>query len=121
LHTVLIAEDEFVVAHSLCQTLERSGYRTLVASSERAALSLLADTRPDAAILDLLLGGRRSVTVMEACDQAGIPYCIATGFESWLPPAYRGRPILKKPYSPQEAIDVIAVLLHQRQAAPAAE
>jgi DNA-binding NtrC family response regulator len=53
--TILIVEDEKVVADSLAQILSSKGYDARVAYSAEAALQLVTQWSPDLAILDVML------------------------------------------------------------------
>lgn len=56
-HHVLVVEDEGDVADLLRYNLSRAGYTVKVAESGPAALQAVAEERPDAVILDLMLPG----------------------------------------------------------------
>lgn len=110
---VLVVEDEFFAARDLHAAFQAAGYLVLgPVKTEDEALAVLDKVRPDAAILDLNLGGRRSMGVVAALDARGIPFCIATGYSpSWIPPGYRSRPYLLKPYHPKAAVDLVGSLI----------
>ena len=52
---VLVVEDDLAVAQVLCRHLERRGHTSLHAANASQALTIGANSRPDAAILDLRL------------------------------------------------------------------
>jgi DNA-binding response OmpR family regulator len=52
---VLLVEDELSIAEPFSRALERAGYRTTVARTVTAAISLVATVRPDVILLDLSL------------------------------------------------------------------
>ncbi len=52
---VLIVEDEEQIAALLCELLEDEGYRAQRAENGREALDLLAQSRPDLIISDLMM------------------------------------------------------------------
>jgi CheY-like chemotaxis protein len=63
--TVLIVEDEWVIADALTAALTDAGYRVLTAANGRIALELLAELRPDVILLDFMMpimNGRRRWT-----------------------------------------------------------
>ena len=64
------------------------------------ALDLLAaGAPPDAAILDVNLGGEMVFPLAEALRDRGVPFMFATGYDSWaLPPAYADVPRCEKPF-----------------------
>ncbi|MCC7049170.1 MAG: response regulator [Alphaproteobacteria bacterium] len=114
---ILVVEDDFFAARDLQAVFERAGYGVLgPARSEEEALGLMERLQPDGAILDLNLGGRRSMRVVAALDARAIPFCIATGYSpSWIPPSYRSQPYLLKPYDPKQAVDIMARLIAKRE------
>jgi CheY-like chemotaxis protein len=53
----------------------------------------------DAAILDVNLDGEEIFPVADILSERGLPFVFVTGYgEGSLPPAYRGRPALQKPF-----------------------
>ena len=77
------------------------------------ALKLLADEAIDAAVLDVNLGGERVDPVAEALAAASIPFIFATGYSdaSALPPAFRDRLTLHKPYAMEQVHRALVQLL----------
>ncbi len=61
---VLVVEDDPQAAHLLCHTLERGGYRTVVAADGASALAWARELRPVAITLDVLLPGLDGWEVM---------------------------------------------------------
>lgn len=77
--SVLVVEDEAVLAIDLQQTLEEEGYRVLgpVGRVDRA-LSLLEHETPDVAVLDLNLQGHPATAVAERLRALGVPFVVAS-------------------------------------------
>lgn len=80
LKTVLIVEDEFLIALDHRMTLEGLGWRVIgPAATVKAALHLLdGDQRPDVALLDMNLGKEMVTPVAEALRDRGIPFVISS-------------------------------------------
>ncbi len=98
---ILVVEDEYVLAQDLRLELEDAGAEVLgPAPSVAEALALLArEAPPDAAILDVNLGGELVFPVAEALRERGVPFMFATGYDrSSLPPAYADVPRCEKPF-----------------------
>jgi DNA-binding response OmpR family regulator len=77
--TVLVVEDEFFIAIELESVLTRSGFDVLgPASSVDQALDLLKSQRPDAAVLDVTLGGEKVTPVAVLLKQWGVPFVLAS-------------------------------------------
>ncbi len=55
MQTILVVDDEFGVAEVLEATLADEGYRVLTATDGRGALAILAQSRPDAVLLDYMM------------------------------------------------------------------
>ncbi|MGB5336072.1 MAG: response regulator, partial [Woeseiaceae bacterium] len=54
-HKILIVEDEQPIREMIAFHLSRAGFETLEASNSREARQLLADRRPDLALIDWML------------------------------------------------------------------
>jgi PAS domain S-box-containing protein len=81
--TLLIVEDEPLLAMQLSQSLKDFGWNVLgVAGSIEDANRILADkSRPDAAILDVDLGGSPVFPLARSLRRSGIPFVFCTGYE----------------------------------------
>lgn len=78
---VLLVEDEVLIAWDLAQTLTAAGMRVMgPAASVDTALQLIADQRPDAAILDLNLGGELVTPVARRLRQINVPFVLSTAY-----------------------------------------
>ncbi|TIV61321.1 response regulator [Mesorhizobium sp.] len=80
--TVLIVEDEFLIAMDLKSMLERRGWRVIgpVASVTAAAL-LLERERPSVALLDVNLGNELATPVAEQLTSLDIPFAVASAYD----------------------------------------
>lgn len=81
--TLLIVEDEPLLAMQLSQSLKDYGWNVLgVAGSIEDANKILAHSaRPDAAILDVDLGGSPVFPLARALRRSGVPFIFCTGYE----------------------------------------
>src|SRR5688572_30122844 len=78
---LLIVEDELLIALELQSILEQLGGIVVgPARSVAGALQLLSETTPDAALLDVNLGGDRVTPVAQACRERSIPFALVTGY-----------------------------------------
>ncbi|MCW2248982.1 CheY-like chemotaxis protein [Azospirillum fermentarium] len=120
---ILVVEDEGLVAMALQQLLVSFGYDVVgPAPSTRKALMLLAgETGIEGALLDVNLGDERVDPVAEALAAASIPFLFATAYTgpAALPPAFRDRPVLNKPYPPERLRQALVQLLDRPGAARA--
>ena len=108
---VLLVEDEALVAMLMEDMLEDQG-GAVVATASRLdeALAHAQDLMLefDVAVLDLNLAGENTFPVAAILEKRGVPFVFATGYGAGgLPPEWRARPTLQKPFT---ASDVAAVL-----------
>jgi CheY-like chemotaxis protein len=97
--SVLIVEDQYLIADEMCALVERLG-GTVVGPAPRvsAALAALASRRPDLALLDVNLDGEHIYPVAEALREAGIPFVFMTGYDPWaIDSRFSDAPHLEKP------------------------
>lgn len=106
--TVLIVEDDFIVAYDMQMMLEEQGARVLgPASSLAEAQQLLAAERPTVAVLDVNLGGEYVFPLAEALRAKDVPFLFATAYaddERMFPDTTRSAPRLPKPVLPNVLI-----------------
>jgi DNA-binding response OmpR family regulator len=113
---ILIVEDELLVAMDVEATLRDQSWEVLGPVPNVArALSLLETETPDAVCLDMNLNGTTSVGIAKVLKQRGIPFVIVTGYNdrNVIDPAFKGAPIVHKPFSANELVNVITQLLGQ--------
>lgn len=80
---VLVAEDDPLIAMDLETTLSHEGFYVVgPALSVAAALLLLEQTDPDAAVLDMNLNGELITPVAEMLFERAIPFMLASGSDN---------------------------------------
>lgn len=99
---ILIVEDEIVVALFMEDLLAEFGYQVAgVVSHLDQAMARERDY--DLAVLDVHLNGKPVFDFADRLAGEGVPFIFATGYgERDLPERHRGRPVLPKPFSPQD-------------------
>jgi len=97
---ILIVEDEALIAMLLEEMLTDLGYELAgTAATLAQALELAEATELEGAILDLSLGGEKSLPVADVLAARGIPYMFASGYgRSGLEEPYASRALLRKPF-----------------------
>ncbi|WP_338665173.1 response regulator [Pararoseomonas sp. SCSIO 73927] len=97
--TVLVVEDQYLIAEDLCALVERLGGTVMgPVPGVEAALDLLRAGRPDLAMLDVNLEGERVYDVCTALREAEIPFLFITGYDAAvIHPHFRAVPCLEKP------------------------
>lgn len=110
---ILVVEDEPLIAMEIETNLERAGCEVIgPAGTIEIAESLLAQTQPDAVLLDANLRGRPVDELAAALARRGVPFAFATGFgRDSLPNAFRDAVLLSKPFDSGQLIAAIEDLL----------
>jgi CheY-like chemotaxis protein len=106
---VLIVEDEMLVAMFVEDLLGDLGYQVAgVVSHIDDGMKRAEQGDFDIALLDVHLNGKEVFPLADILAGKNIPFIFATGYgERGLPDRYRGRPVLQKPYHPD---DLAAIL-----------
>jgi CheY-like chemotaxis protein len=107
--TVLIVEDEPLIAYVLQEELEDAGARVVTATSCTGALAALERRAFDVAILDLRLGDGDCADVARFLHDCGIPYIAASGDP--FATDYGAQARLAKPYRTDDVIKAIAEVM----------
>ncbi len=107
--TVLVVEDESMVSFLIEDMLRDLGCAQVWhASNLTAALKLLDEKKPDAAVLDVNLAGEFVYPVAERLEAMGVPFIFATGYGAQgMPKHWAEKPVATKPFR----FDTFAALL----------
>jgi two-component SAPR family response regulator len=97
---VIVVEDETLLAMLLEDMLAELGCEVLwTAHRVGKALELMAQSAPDAAVLDVNIAGDPVYPVAQALVERDIPFVFATGYGTrGLDDSWRDRPIVQKPF-----------------------
>jgi DNA-binding response OmpR family regulator len=80
--TVLIVEDEFLIAMDLKLLLEHHGWRVMgPVATVRDALRLLEDELPSVALLDVNLGNELVTPVADSLKARDVPFAVASAYD----------------------------------------
>ena len=80
--TVLVVEDEFLIAMDLSLLLERRGWQVIgPAATTNEALRLLERKRPTVALLDVTLRDGTVTPVAEALRTQNVPFIVASAYD----------------------------------------
>ena len=114
---VLIVEDEPLVAMDMEAELASLGLDVIGPVSTVASAARAIDETPlDAALLDANLHGEPVERIAEALTRKGVPFAFATGYgREALPVAFRGAPVLAKPFDNQRLAAMLVRLLAPRE------
>jgi CheY-like chemotaxis protein len=110
---ILVVEDEMMLMMLIEDALTDAGCcRPLVASRIPKAVALSETEAIDCAILDVNLAGEDVYSVADVLSRRDIPFIFSTGYgKESLPAQYRDRPILPKPYVPEQIAQAIVAAL----------
>jgi CheY-like chemotaxis protein len=111
--SILIIEDEPVLAFALEEFLIDSGYEIAgVAGRLEMALTMIESTVFDVAILDANLAGVDASPAASALRARELPFIVVSGYlPSQQPRAFAGAPCLQKPCPPERLIQALHSIL----------
>jgi CheY-like chemotaxis protein len=107
--TVLVVEDEFIIAMEYVLHLEEHGAQVAgPVTSVAQALDAVRQLRIDAAVLDIDLQGTKSFAVADALMERGVAFVFATGYDDAVIPERFGR-VLRcgKPSNPAAIVEAV--------------
>jgi DNA-binding response OmpR family regulator len=113
--TVLIVEDEALIALDLQSIIERAGFKVVgPVNTVEAALAATAREKPQLALLDINLGQSKVFELADALAQGGTPILFVTGHSRvMLTEAHKARPIVTKPFLPDVLLAAVGRLRKQ--------
>jgi len=96
----LVVEDETIVAFLIEDMLTELGCSTVrLANTVNAALAILAEYRPDIAVLDVNLSGADAYVVAERLAADKIPFVFATGYgRDGISERWADQAVVQKPF-----------------------
>jgi len=111
LASILVVEDQIVVALELKDALEAAGYAVIgPAGHLDEALRLTHSRQIDAAVLDYDLHGQKVLPVARALKRRGVPFILVTGYSAESL-ANLGAPHMQKPVRSEAVVRAIATLI----------
>src|SRR5262245_36078225 len=108
--SLLVVEDEPLIALGLKEAFEAEGARVHVASNSDDSLSFVRDVFLSAAVLDFGSEGDTSLTLRRVLGTRGVPFLYYTGVDDLDEKSF-GAPIINKPASAEVLITTITKLL----------
>jgi DNA-binding response OmpR family regulator len=115
--TVLVVEDDEQVRHAACASLERSGFRALLAANGDEALAIArGHSSIDAVLADLVLPGigGREVARQIAALRPGVPVVLMSGHAGEA--ANAGDEVLEKPFTQRALVAKMQAVLRRGHA-----
>jgi DNA-binding response OmpR family regulator len=116
---ILVIEDEYFIASDMKRALEAENADVIGPVGDLGqGMALLAGGIPDAAVLDINLGGAYSYPIADILAANAVPYMFLTGYDDWmLPDAYRAVPHVAKPFAIHAVLATIEKLVGAREPA----
>ena len=114
---ILVVEDEPLIAMDIEERLLAAGGDVIgPAANPETARRLIAETAPDAALLDANLAGSRVDDLAVELRRRRVPFAFATGFgRESLPRGVRDVPVLAKPFGSEQLVRMVRSLLGDRE------
>jgi len=112
--SVLVVEDEFLIAMDLKRDLERAGYTVIGPTATVTSALLMLDAHaPDACVLDVNLRGEHSHAVATKLKAQNIPFILSSAYHSGdlTHSAFKGVENLGKPAPTDKLLAFLQVLL----------
>lgn len=117
--TVLIVEDEKLLAEAIAATLDLEGLKTIIVNDGEQALTLARTVHPDLILLDVMLPGRSGIEVCATLKTspvtASIPVILVTAKaeknDQAVGIAAGADAYVTKPFSPVQLIDMVREML----------
>lgn len=109
---VLVVEDDYFLAVEMDQALKAVGATVLgPVPSVQAALDVMDEKTPDAAVLDVNLDGETSFAVADTLAADGVPFIFVTGYDhAAIPTCHVTVRWLAKPVQMSDALRAIGQL-----------
>jgi DNA-binding response OmpR family regulator len=109
-HTILVVEDEPLIALDIVEGFRAAGASVHTAHSLRDGLRLVDRLDLSAAVLDFGLGDGEGTVLCERLGDRGVPYILHTGYAN-VPRTCESGIVIHKPAPPQQLVGAIEKLL----------
>ena len=107
--TVLIVEDECLIALDVADEISANGAQAVIAGSLEQALAALSSLKFGAAIIDHRLGRDDASEVIRRLEKLQVPFLIHSGYDEL--PAWANAPVVRKPAIRQHLMQTLSDLL----------
>jgi DNA-binding response OmpR family regulator len=114
--SILVVEDEVVIAYDLKMALQNAGATVLLTDTPRDADILIESTKIDGAILDHGLNNGQSRQLYASLKRRNVPFVIHTGMTELIGDL-KGAAHIVKPANPGVVVIVLAGLIRAKEAA----
>jgi len=97
--TILLLEDEPMIAHALQEELGEAGAIVFHARTCLDAMIFLCRAQVNCAVLDFHIGEEDCSAVAATCDDNGVPFIISTGADPEETDGLHATALIQKPFS----------------------
>ncbi len=115
--TVLVVDDNEKIVEVLAEYLAAAGYETVTAHDGPSALERLADSRPDLALLDVMLPGIDGIELTKRFQAQGVPVILVTArgdeVDRLVGLEIGADDYIVKPFSPREVVARVKAVLRR--------
>lgn len=112
-NTILLLEDEAIIAFALEDMLVADGANVVMAASLEEAEALIDAGGIASAVLDVNVHGEKSYGIGARLRALGIPFVFATGYgDTSHPPEFAENPTVSKPYTHEQIKAAMAAARH---------
>jgi CheY-like chemotaxis protein len=111
---ILIVEDDLLVGLIIEEMCREAGCRVArVAHTVSMARAKLAKGDFDAVLLDLSMGDAHNLQIADCLLAKGTPFAFVTGYDYLVEPRHEKVPLLLKPFTPMQLMELLATLARQ--------
>lgn len=111
-YRLLVVEDETILSFMVEEMLGELGCSEVWhAASVRDAFAILDQRKPDAAVLDVNLGGEYAFPVAERLQAASVPFIFATGYGRMADLEKWAVPVIQKPFALETLAGALAKVI----------
>ena len=110
--SILVVEDDLIVAQSIKDCLQDAGAQVLIASKTGDALSVVENVDPAAAVLDVELADGDSTIICQRLNERAIPFIFCSGYDdAYVSDKWPNAIIVGKPTSEQVLVGTLVALI----------
>ncbi len=115
--TILVVDDNEKIVEVLAEYLAAAGYQTVTAFDGPTALERMADSRPDLALLDVMLPGLDGIELTKRFQAEGVPVILVTArgdeVDRLVGLEIGADDYVTKPFSPREVVARVKAVLRR--------
>jgi DNA-binding response OmpR family regulator len=115
--TILLVEDEPLIALDICDCLQGAGASVLSAHTLSAGLRLASHPEVSVAVVDFRLGDGDGTAICDRLKDRGVPFVLYSGYDTIAKDCGAGI-VLPKPATPEQLIGSVVRALHHHERDP---